>query len=207
VAEGLPVFPFVEAGSEVTPEFAVGEPAGEGLGVTFGVPLRVGVGNGTAGPRAEIVAVGWTTGVFAGRAGVAVGTVVLVGVGIGVGVGGFGVGVGCTGGVGVFVGVGVGVFVGVGVSVGVIILTGDDVAPGIVGGNVIAMPVACEAGCNATIPMIENNSNAELIARARKTQYAILVDFLNPFMKPRLWILLLREYLQSAPKAPKLCSV
>lgn len=72
-----------------------------------------------------------------------------------------------------------------GVSVGVVISAGDEVAP-VVGGTVITSPVACEAGCSATMPMIENNNNAELIARARKTQYAILVDFLNPFMKPRL---------------------
>ncbi len=51
----------------------------------------------------------------------------------------------------------------------------------------------------ATIPMAENNNSAELIARARKTQYAILVDFLFAFIKPRIVILVVREYLQPAP--------
>jgi len=74
---------------------------------------------------------------------------------------------------------------GVGVGVGVI-SAGDEVTSAGVVGTVMTSPLACEAGCSATMPTIENNSKAELIARARKTQYAILVDFLNPFMKPRL---------------------
>jgi hypothetical protein len=84
---------------------------------------------------------------------------------------------------------------------------GDEVTPAVVVGTVMTSPVAWDVGCKATMPMIENNSKAELIARARKTQYAILVDFLNPFMKPRLWILLQRECLQSVHNAPKLCSL
>ena len=84
-----------------------------------------------------------------------------------------------------------------------VISAGDEVTPAVVVGTVMTSPIACDEGCNATMPVIENNSNAELIARARKTQYAILVDFLNPFMKPRLWILLLRECLQPAHNAPQ----
>jgi hypothetical protein len=88
VFEELPAFPFVEAGIGVVPGLAVGELEGVGLGVTFGVPLSGGVGNGPAGPSAATVAVGGTTGVFMGGAVVGVGASTLVGVGIGVAVGG-----------------------------------------------------------------------------------------------------------------------
>jgi hypothetical protein len=72
------------------------------------------------------------------------------------------------------------------VGVGVGISAGDEVTPAVVLGSAMTRPVAWDAGCNATMALIENNSNAELITRARKTHFTILVDFLNPFMKPRL---------------------
>jgi len=154
---------------------AVGERDGVGFGVALGVPVATGVGNGA--PALIIgVLVGTTTGV--GVLTMAVGFVVGMGVAVG----------SCVVVVGVGGGVGVG-SVGVGVAVGgtrVMVSVGNDVISEVAVSNTPAIAVACVAVCVPTIPVTENNNNAKLMARARKTQYAILVDFLFTFIKPRI---------------------
>lgn len=181
----------------------VGEPGGVGLGFAFGVPFA---GEGST-PPALVAAV---------LVGVApAGGVVEVGIGLGVGVG-----PGTGGFVGVFVGTCVGGDVGTGVAVGfdtgvsvgtggvetglVGLSAGDKFIPDVVVSNGITIAVACVAVCSATIPVTENNNNAELMARVRRTQYAIIVDFLFVFIKPRIINPSIKRTSKLAHNPPKL---
>jgi hypothetical protein len=163
VLDGSEVFPSEVSGAWVLVGLAVGEPKGVGFGVAFGVPFTTGDGSAPPALMGVLVAVGMVTvGVLMIGVGVAAGM-------IGVGVGAFvGVGVGAAN---VAVGVGVTPVVAVGVSVGVGVMSaGTDVIPGVAVSTATVITEAWMVVCIATMPMTENNSNAELIARARKTQ-------------------------------------
>lgn len=172
-AEVGEVAPPEAVGTGVPDVSGVGEPGGVGLGFAFGVPFVTG--GGSAPPPAGVL-----VGVTPEEGGIGVGVGPVTGGFVGVFVGtGLGVGVGtvATVAVGFAVGILVGATVGgTTVSVG-LTSAGDSVVPTVA----VSDAVACVAVCMATIPVTENNTNAQLTARMRKTQYASSVDFLCGF--------------------------
>jgi hypothetical protein len=167
VLDGSEVLPSGLIGAWVLVGLAVGELEGVGFGVAFGVPFTTGGGSAPPALIGVLVAVGrMTVGVLMIVIGVAVGMIgVRVGAFVAVGIGGANVAVG----VGVIPLVAVAVAVGVSVGVGVV-STGNDVIPDVGVSTATAITEARVVVCIATMPMTENNTNAELIARVRKTQ-------------------------------------